>query len=174
MKRKYLLCSANIIFTGMLISYCTGVSFNNVKYQGEARGKKEACTHKRETATDRCISELITETQKQDIMTNSISVCWTDSHIWQCYNKGVNKSNWMLLFTLMMSVNLWYKSLLIGCRTRSSAVVLFREKYSEYVTGWPAIKNTKIHRFGFSQLFGTTKNTRVNIKSWHTYRAKEH
>ena len=39
-----------------------------------------------------------------------------------------------------MSVNLWYKSLLIGWRTRSSAVVLFREKYSGYVTGWPVKK----------------------------------
>lgn len=67
-----------------------------------------------------------------------------------------------------MSVNLWYKSLLIGCRTRSSAVVLFREKYSEYVTGWPAIKKKNIHRFGFSPLYGTIKNTRMNIqKSSH-------
>lgn len=67
-----------------------------------------------------------------------------------------------------MSVNLWYTSLLIGCRTRSSAVVLFREKYSVYVTGWPAIKNKNIHGFGFSALYGTMNNTRVNIqKSSH-------
>lgn len=66
--------------------------------------------------------------------------------------------SWTLLFTLMMSVNLWYKSLLIGCRTRSSAVVLFREKYSGCVAGWPAIKNKNIHRFGFSALYDTIKN----------------
>lgn len=80
----------------------------------------------------------------------------------------MNKPNFILLFTLMMSVNFWYKSLLIGCRTRSSAVVLFREKYFGYVTGWPAIKNKNIQIFGFSAVYDTFENTRMNIqKSSH-------
>lgn len=62
-----------------------------------------------------------------------------------------------------MSVNLWYKSLLIGLRTRISAVVLFKEKNSEYVIGWPE-KKKKVHRYRFSEFYGTISNTRMNIQ----------
>lgn len=82
--------------------------------------------------------------------------------------KAAVESHEVLLFTLMMSVNLWYRSLLMGCRTRSSAVVLFKVKYSAYVAGWPAKRRTS----GFSVLYDTVENYLSDVRTKHTYRAK--